>query len=137
MNWNPTAQPLVSAWEADMRSDHLMSGYFAASLDTSRVSMLVSLSRIKSARMGNRPRGFTSATDTSPSYKHSIYTYGLLMLNLHGSRQHHYCNTHQTMEDFCEQLFILNHLLSKLPPLLFTVTHQPLLHQSPDVLHHH
>lgn len=44
---------------------------------------------------------------------------------------------HQAVEDFSELLVVLKHLLSELPPLLSAATHQPLLHQSPDVLHHH
>lgn len=45
-----------------------MSGYLAASPDTSRVSIPGSLSRMKSARTGSRAKGFTSGTDPSPSY---------------------------------------------------------------------
>lgn len=45
-----------------------MSGYLFASPDTSRVSMLGSLSRMKSARTGSKASGFTSGTDPSPSF---------------------------------------------------------------------
>ena len=62
------AEKLVTARGKQVRSDYLMSGYLAASPDTSRVSMLGSLSRMKSVRMGSRAKGFTSGTDPSPSY---------------------------------------------------------------------
>lgn len=61
-------QPVV-VMEEQLRGDHLMSGYLAASPDTSRVSMPGSLSRMKSARTGSRAKGFTSGTDPSPSCK--------------------------------------------------------------------
>lgn len=44
-----------------------MSGYLAASPETSRVSMLGSLRQMKSARTGSKAKGFTSGTDTSLS----------------------------------------------------------------------
>lgn len=44
---------------------------------------------------------------------------------------------HQAVEDFSEQLVVQDHLLGQLPPLLAAPTHQLLLHQGPDVLHHH
>lgn len=47
-----------------------MSGYLAASPETSRVSMPGSFSRMKSARTGSRAKGFISGTDPSPSYRH-------------------------------------------------------------------
>lgn len=47
---------------------YLMSGYLAASPDTSRASMPGSLSWMKSARTGSKAKGFTSGTDPSPSF---------------------------------------------------------------------
>ncbi len=52
-----------------MRSDYLMSGYLAASPETSSVSMPGSFNRMKSARTGSKAKGFTSGTDPSPSYR--------------------------------------------------------------------
>ena len=50
--------------------DYLMSGYLAASPETSRVSMPGSFSLMKSARTGSNAKGFTSGTDPSPSCRH-------------------------------------------------------------------
>lgn len=47
-----------------------MSGYLAASPETSRMSMPGSLSRTKSARTGNKARGLISGSEPSPSYRH-------------------------------------------------------------------
>lgn len=54
-----------------MKADYadLMSGYFVARPDTSRGSMLGSLSLMKSAKTGSRFNGFTSDNNPSPSFK--------------------------------------------------------------------
>lgn len=49
---------------------HLMSGYLAASPETSRMSMPGSLSRTNSARTGSRASGLISGSEPSPSCRH-------------------------------------------------------------------
>lgn len=72
---NKHAEQPVMVMEEQLRADYLMSGYLAASPDTSRMSMPGSLSRMKSARTVSRAKGFTSGTDPSPSYKETSVTH--------------------------------------------------------------
>lgn len=58
-------------------------------------------------------------------------------MNFSKSQEQESVPAHQAVEDLPKLLVILHHLLGELPPLLGAATHQPLLHQSPDVLHHH
>lgn len=41
------------------------------------------------------------------------------------------------MEEFSKLLVILNHLLGQLSPVHAIATHQSLLHQGSDILHHY
>lgn len=43
---------------------------------------------------------------------------------------------YQAIEEFSKLLVILNHLLGQPPPVNAIATHQSLLHQSSDILHH-
>lgn len=53
-----------------IQQGYLMSGYLAASPETSRMSMPGSLSRTNSARTGSKARGLISGSDASPSCRH-------------------------------------------------------------------